>query len=83
MSLPDRVRISFVVLFASPILLTTSLSAPSLGQARAEAGVQSGQPRAPATHHHRHMRGAHIVCDTPDVHSCHKEFTRRLRAQGH
>ena len=83
MSLPDRFKVSFVVLLAFPILLPTSLSAPGLSQARAETATQSGQPRTPAAHHHRHVRGAKIVCDTPDVHSCHKEFTRRLREQGH
>jgi hypothetical protein len=83
MSLPYRVRISFGVLLATPILWTISLSGPSLGQARAESGAQSGQPRAPAAHHRPHMKGTFIVCETADVHSCHKEFARRHRAQAH
>jgi hypothetical protein len=83
MSLPCRVRISFVVLVASPILWTMSPSAPSLGQARAETAAQSSQPRAPAAHHRPHMKGTFIVCETADVHSCHKEFARRHRAQAH
>ena len=78
MSLPYRVKISFVALLACPILWTISLSGPSLGQARVETGAQNGQPRALApARHHRHMKGSFIVCDTPDVHSCHKEFARR------
>jgi len=83
MSLSYRVKISFLALFASPILWAISLSAPSLGQSRVEPGAQSGQPRAPAAHRHHHRKAAYIVCDTPDVHSCHEEFTRRHRAQGH
>jgi hypothetical protein len=83
MCLPDRAQISFVALFAAAILWTMALPAPSLGQTRAEATVQSDQPRAPATHHHRHVHGTLIVCDTSDVHSCHKEFVHRHRAQGH
>jgi len=76
-------KISFAALFASPILSTISLSAPSFAQARVETGAQSGQSRAPAAHHHLRMRAAHIVCDTPDVHSCHKELARKHRAQVH
>ena len=85
-SLPYRVKISSVARFAAAILWTISLSAPSFGQARVETGAQSGQPHAPAAHHHhhRHMKpAAHIVCDTPDVHACHREFARRHGAQTH
>jgi hypothetical protein len=83
MSLPDRVKTSFLALLVSAIACTISLSAPSLGQAHAETGGESGQQRATTVHHHLHMRAAYIVCDTPDVHSCHKEFARRLRERGH
>jgi hypothetical protein len=79
MSLPYRVKLAF---FAAPVLLTMSLAAPSLGQARAQEGTQSAKPRAPTVHHHLH-RSAYIVCDTPDVHACHKEFGRRHGAQAH
>jgi len=86
MSLSYRLKISSVALFASAILWTISLSAPSFGQARAQTGTQSGQPRAPTVHHHhyRNMKpAAHIVCDTSDVHACHREFARRHGAQTH
>jgi hypothetical protein len=81
MSHACRVRISFVVLVAAPILCTMSLSGPGLGQARAETSTQSGEPRPPAAHHHRHVKGTIIVCETEDVHSCHREFARRHGAQ--
>lgn len=78
-----RVPISFVALFVFPILSSISLSAPSVAQPRVETGAPSGQPHAPAAHGHGHTRGTYIVCDTADVHSCHREFYRKLRARGH
>ena len=78
-----RLTVSFVALFAFPILSSISLPALNLAEARAETGAQSSQPPAPGAHHHRHRPGTHIVCDTSDVHSCHREFYRKLRARGH
>jgi len=83
MSLSLRVTISFVALFACPILAATSLPAPSFGQPRVAAAADQGQPPAPASHEHHHVRGAYIVCPTSDVHSCHKKFVHKHRAQGH
>ena len=82
MSLSLRVTISFVALFACPILAAISLPA-SLGHARAAAAAEQGQPPAPASPQKHHVRGAYIVCPTSDVHSCHKKFVHKHRAQGH
>lgn len=82
MRLSHRVTILFVALVAFPILCTISLSAPSLGQERGEGGANSGSPHAAASRSH-HVRGAYIVCPTPDVRSCHKAFKRRHRAHAH
>jgi hypothetical protein len=83
MSLSDRVTISFVALVACSIVWTMALSSPSLGQPRVEAGAESAHPHAQASHGHRHVRGTYIVCETSDVHSCHREFLHRHRAKGH
>lgn len=83
MSLSDRVTISFVALAACSILWTMALSAPSFGQPRVEAGADNAHPHAPVSNGRRHVRGTYIVCETSDVHSCHREFRRRHRAKGH
>jgi len=83
MSLSYRTKISFVALVACPILWTISLSAPSLGQTRVAAGADTGQPPAPTSRGHHHVRGAYIVCKTSDVHSCHKKFAHKHGAQTH
>jgi len=83
MSVSLRVTPSFVTLFACAIVAAISLPAPSLGQARAAAAAEQGQPPAPASPQKHHVRGAYIVCPTSDVHSCHKKFVHKHRAQGH
>jgi hypothetical protein len=83
MSLSCRVTPSFVALFACPILWAISLSAPGVGQARAATAADHGQPHAPTTRGPHHVRGAYIVCPTPDVHSCHRAFAHKHRAQTH
>ena len=71
MSRPCRMTSSFgavVAAVAAATLWTMALSAPSLALGA----------------HHRHLhRMAYIVCDTPDVHSCHKDFARRHGVQAH
>jgi hypothetical protein len=76
-----RVRISLVALFACLIVWTISLSSPRLGQAYAGERTLARHPRAPHPLGHGHVRGAMIVCDTSDVHSCHREFKHRHGGQ--
>ena len=82
MSLAYRATTSFLALVACPILWTIAMSAPSFGQARVAAAADTGQ-HAQASSGHRHVRGTYIVCPTPDVHSCHREFLHKHRARGH
>ena len=82
MSIPYRVKIAFLAFVAPSIVCMISLSAPSFGQTRVETGARSAHPRAPTARHHVH-KAALIVCDTADVHSCHREFARRHGAQAH
>jgi hypothetical protein len=79
MSLPYRVASSFAALLGISLLGTIALPAPSLGQARGETDAPRATPRPPAVHHHLY-RAAVIICDTSDVHACHKEFARKHRA---
>jgi hypothetical protein len=80
MSLSYRATIAFV---ACPILWTIALSTPSVGQTRVEAGADNSHPHSPAPRGQPHVRGTYIVCPTPDVHSCHREFVNKHRARGH
>ena len=83
MSLCYRPKALSLALCAGPILWMMSLSVPSLGQTRVGAATDNRQPLAPAPHGHHHVRGAYIVCPTPDVHSCHREFAHKHRAHAH